>query len=216
MRKECVHTFLHEKGWAWAVGGCSRAWEEMLFTMHFNRELTKEIREWNYDDYWCRSKGVKEECVVIFAWWREDGRHHEWGGCIFIWKRGIETTKILEKGRVVCWADPDLAWSKRRHLAWSISEKRRCGAGLEVGWDYGFGHETVEGAARIGFGPLAKERSVGCHDGLGKSMGFNSIWDSFVWVYERGEKIGPKNSWTPNWLRAWEWKERRERENGSC
>ena len=50
-RKECVHIFLHEKGWAWAVGGCSRAWEEMLFTMHFNRELTKEIREWNYDDY---------------------------------------------------------------------------------------------------------------------------------------------------------------------
>jgi len=34
----------------------------------------------------------------------------------------------------------------------------------------------VEGAARIGFGPLAKERrSAVCHDALGKCAAFNSI-----------------------------------------
>ena len=33
---------------------------------------------------------------------------------------------------------------------------------MEMGYDCAFGHETGEGAAKIGFGKIAKERSLGC------------------------------------------------------
>ena len=77
----------------------------------------------------------------------------------------------------MCWADPDLAQSNRRHSRLDPLARR---GGTRLVWKWAeimdLGRETVEGATRIEFGPLAKERrSASCYDGLGKSAGFNSI-----------------------------------------
>lgn len=73
----------------WEAEGCSRPWEELLFTMHINIELRREIREWNHDDYCCWSNGLNEEELyvrIFFAWWGEDEAPPGGEGCMSTWK----------------------------------------------------------------------------------------------------------------------------------
>jgi hypothetical protein len=61
----------------WAAEGCSRPWEDLLFTMHINIELRREIREWNHDDYCCWSNGLNEEELYVQIFFCMVGRG--WG-----------------------------------------------------------------------------------------------------------------------------------------
>ena len=40
--------------------------EELLFTMHINIEIRKEIREWNYNDYCCLVQKIKGGIMCFY------------------------------------------------------------------------------------------------------------------------------------------------------
>ena len=137
-------------------------------------------------DFSMRKREGEDNVVVIFCMLPIEEQVRNWCG-------GIRCFYYFYMRRMERWLDCIFMWKSAIGVARNRRREEMC-VGLIQTWS--------EAREDNRLGPLTKERNIGCHDGLGESPYFNSVWDPFVWTDKRGEKFGPKNSWTPNWLRA--------------